>query len=50
MLLYLEPAAAAFFDIFYGRFLQISKGLAINDDLYAVAGIDLVAVAYLVIQ
>jgi hypothetical protein len=35
---------------FNGGFLKVSKCLAIHDDLYAVAGVNLVAVADLVIQ
>jgi hypothetical protein len=50
MLLDLKAPPPVFFHEFYGSLLKISKGLAIHDDLYAVTGINLVAVANLVIQ
>lgn len=45
-----ETAAVVLFHKFDRGALQISQCLAINDDLYAMAGINLVAVSDLVIQ
>lgn len=49
-LLYLKSLASIFFYEFDICFAQVRKCLAIYDDLYAVAGIDLVIIADLVIQ
>ena len=45
-----ETTAVVLFHKLDGCALQIRQGLAINDDLYAMAGINLVAVSDLVIQ
>ena len=46
----LKTFPAVLFYVFYGCFLEVAKCLAIHDDLYAMTGINLVAIADLVIQ
>jgi len=49
-LFYLETTSPIFFNKFDGCPLEVSQGLVINDDLDAMTGIYLVAIADLVIQ